>query len=124
MMLHHSLTVSSRYSQFDKEESGLTGGRTDLTTPAPSAMYNGSDFTWRGVESNDFSTEIVAGDEQESPSTTLSRLHTIDTPGEHALAKHDLGSMQSDGGPINGENVNKTGVKVRPRPPPIRVPGA
>ncbi len=87
-------------------------------------MYNGSDFTWRSVESNDFSTAIAAGDEQESPPTTLPGLRTIDTPGEHALATHDLGLMQSDGGPTNGRNAKKTGVKVRPRPPPIRVPGA
>ena len=88
-------------------------------------MYNGSDFTSRGVESNDFSPTIAAGDEQESSQTTLFGLHTIsDTPGEHALATHDLGSMQSDGGPTDGPNAKKTGVKVRPRPPPIRVPGA
>lgn len=99
-------------------ESNLTGILIDLTTPGrfTDSMYSGSDFTWRGFDTIQVSTGSVVADEQGS----LMMLPGLRAPGELAHAVHDFGSTQ----PGKGRGAKGAGVKVRPRPPPIRVPGA
>lgn len=89
-------------------ESSLTGIRIDLTTPGrfTDSMYSGSDTTWRGFNTNEVSVGILAADEPRSPVTLAGAMRT-------PYAAHDLGSTQAS-----------SSMRVRPRPLPIRVPGA
>ena len=80
-------------------------------------MYSGSDSTWRGFNTNEVPVGILAGDEQRSP---MMQPGSMRAPGERAYVAHGLGSTQ----PGNEKEVKGASVKVRPRPPPIRVPGA
>jgi hypothetical protein len=83
-------------------------------------MYSGSDSTWRGLNTNEVPMGILAADEWQRSTMTLPG--SMPAAGERAYAARDLGSTQPGNG--KGAKGSSSSMKVRPRPPPIRVPGA
>ena len=92
----------------NKDESSLTVICIDLTTPGriTDSMYSGSDSTWRGLNTNEVPMGVLAADEWQRSPMMLP------------------GSMPTPGGNGKGAKGASSSMKVRPRPPPIRVPGA